>query len=149
MSYYDSEPTLKIGSSYKKAGEQPRERTVKGNSALNAAYRNGNVTAEKKYATPNQSGSNPEGQLMTKVDRADDIVKPAVMDKQIAQNIIAARTNRKLNQKQLAAQANVPLTTLQQMERGQALSQVANPALIKLQKVLPGANLRTKKPPVK
>ena len=83
---------------------------------------------------------------MTKVDRADDIVKPAVMDKQIAQNIIAARTNKKLNQKQLAAQANVPLTTLQQMERGQALSQVANPALIKLQKVLPGANLRQKKP---
>ena len=83
---------------------------------------------------------------MTKVDQADDIVKPPVMDKQIGQNIIAARTNRKLNQKQLATQANVPLTTLQQIERGVALSQVANPVITKLQKVLPGANLRAKKP---
>lgn len=85
---------------------------------------------------------------MTKVDQTDDIVKPPIVEKHIAQNIIAARTNKKLNQKQLAAQANVPLTTLQQIERAQALSQLANPAITKLQKVL-GGNLRAKKPPVK
>ena len=85
---------------------------------------------------------------MTKIDRADDIVKPPVIDKQIAQNIVNARTAKKLNQKQLAAQANVPLPILQQIERGAALSQVANPAITKLQKVL-GSGIRNKKPPVK
>ncbi|KAJ5336541.1 Multiprotein-bridging factor 1 [Penicillium brevicompactum] len=144
----DWEPTLKIGRSFNGASAQPREKTLKGNSALNAANRIGGVTTEKKYTTGNlgaKAGA-PEGQRMTKVDQADDIVKPPVMDKQIGQNIIAARTNRKLNQKQLATQANVPLTTLQQIERGVALSQVANPVITKLQKVLPGANLRQKKP---
>ncbi|KAK9860506.1 hypothetical protein MYU51_005491 [Penicillium brevicompactum] len=148
MSYYDSEPTLKIGSSYKKAGEQPRERTVKGNAALNAAYRNGNVTTEKKYATPNQSGSNPEGQLMTKVDRSDDIVKPKVIEDHIVKNIKAARSNSGITQKELATRSAVPVVILQQIESGKALAKDANPVIPKLQRVL-GGNLRAKKPPAK
>lgn len=54
MSYYDSEPTLKIGSKFAGSAAQPRETTIKGKSALNAAYRVGGVSTEKKYATPNQ-----------------------------------------------------------------------------------------------
>lgn len=54
MSYYDSEPTLKIGSKFGGASTQLREKTIKGKGALNAANRIGGVTTEKKYATPNQ-----------------------------------------------------------------------------------------------
>ncbi|CAI7671473.1 unnamed protein product [Penicillium bialowiezense] len=148
MSYYDSEPTLKIGSKFAGSAAQPRETTIKGKSALNAAYRVGGVSTEKKYATPNQSGSNPEGQLMTKVDRSDDIVKPKVLDEHICKNIRDARGVKGLTQKQLATQCAVPVVIVQQIESGKALAKDANPVIPKLQRVL-GGNLRAKKPVAK
>ena len=52
MSDWDS--VTKIGAKHRGAGATPRETTIKGKSALNAAQRSGTVLGtEKKYATGN------------------------------------------------------------------------------------------------
>merc|ERR1712000_279602 len=94
----DWNSVTKIGSKVRGPGTAERETTIKGKSALNAAQRSGAVTGtEKKYATANATG-NPEGQRLTKVDRADGPVATKKVPEEVAKALMQARNNMK-NQK--------------------------------------------------
>ncbi|CAG7918329.1 unnamed protein product [Penicillium olsonii] len=146
----DWETTTVIGNRRTGAGAPQHSQTLRGNSAINAAKRTGGVSSEKKYTTGNLAAKagQPEGQLMTKVDRSDDIVKPKYIEKHIATNVTNARVAKGLSRKQLASSANVPAKVLDDIENGKAMAKDANPALNQLQKVL-GFGLRKKPAPAK
>ncbi|RMJ22705.1 multiprotein-bridging factor 1 [Aspergillus sp. HF37] len=106
-------------------GPTPRETTIKGKSALNAAQRQGTVLGtEKKYSTGNVAGRSggPEGQHLTKVDRSDDIVKPKSVGQQVADAIKKRRNEEpyKMTQKELAAKCNTTPSIIQDFEKGSA-----------------------------
>ena len=94
----DWDTVTKIGSKTRGSGGGPRETVIRGKSALNAAQRSGGVIGtEKKYATGNSStikSSSQTGQRMTKVDRSDEIVKPKIVTREIANHIAAARNSK-------------------------------------------------------
>jgi putative transcription factor len=122
MSDWDS--VTRIGQKHT-GGGAPRETTVRGKSALNAAQRQGLVVGtEKKYATGNAAAKSggSAGQHLTKVDRSDDIVKPKTVGQDVA-NAIKNRRNEepyKMTQKELAAKCNTTATVIQEMEKGTA-----------------------------
>ncbi|KAK5679661.1 multiprotein-bridging factor 1 [Elasticomyces elasticus] len=120
----DWESVTRIGQKHTGSGG-PRETTIKGKSALNAASRQGLlVGSEKKYATGNaaaRSGGS-EGQHLTKVDRSDDIVKPKTVGAQVADAIKKRRNEEpyKMTQKELATKCNTIPTVIQDFEKGSA-----------------------------
>ncbi|GIZ42547.1 hypothetical protein CKM354_000580900 [Cercospora kikuchii] len=140
----DWETTTKIGSKVRGPGTAQRETTIKGKSALNAAQRSGAILAtEKKYSTANASG-NPEGQRLTKVDRADGPVATKKVPDDVAKALQQARTQLKnqkgatMTQKDLASKANVDVAVVAALERVGA-DFPAMDAVLKIQKA---ANVR-------
>ncbi|CAG8373279.1 unnamed protein product [Penicillium salamii] len=144
----DWDTTTMIGNRRTGAGAPQHQQTLRGNSAINAAKRTGGVSAEKKYTTGNLAAKagQPEGQLMTKVDRSDDIVKPKYIESHIVENVKRARAAKNMSQKQVAAAASIPVGVYAEIENGKAMAKDANPALNQLQKVL-GYGLRKKQAP--
>jgi putative transcription factor len=128
MSAWDT-AEVKIGKNVHRGGAGPRETVVRGQSALNAARRSGAaITTEKKFATGN-SASKPgvEGQRLTMVDRADDIVKPKTVGIEVGKAISKARNEysnpngtKGLTQKELATKCNTTPTVVAGFERGDA-----------------------------
>merc|ERR1712187_169538 len=117
----DWDTTTRIGQKHK-GGAAPRETTIKGGSALNAAQRQGLVVGtDKKYATGNAAKSlGSDGQHKTKVDRDPDIVKPKEVGADVA-DVIKKRRNEepyKMTQKELAAKCNTTPTVIQGFETG-------------------------------
>lgn len=119
----DWNSVTKIGSKVRGPGTAQRETTIKGKSALNAAQRSGAVIAtEKKFAGAN-TGSNPEGQRLTKVDRADGPVATKKVSEEVAKALSQARNNLKnqkgntMTQKDLANKANVDVKYVADLER--------------------------------
>ncbi|KAF2215595.1 hypothetical protein CERZMDRAFT_34697 [Cercospora zeae-maydis SCOH1-5] len=146
----DWETTTKIGSKVRGPGTAQRETTIKGKSALNAAQRSGAILAtEKKFSTANASG-NPEGQRLTKVDRADGPVATKKVPDEVAKALQQARTQLKnqkgstMTQKDLASKANVDVAVVAALERVGA-DFPAMDAVLKIQKAanvrLTGANI--------
>ncbi|KXL49708.1 hypothetical protein M433DRAFT_6559 [Acidomyces richmondensis BFW] len=119
----DWDTVTKIGSKVRGPGTAVRETTIKGKSALNAAQRSGAVVAtEKKYGTAN-AGSNPEGQRLTKVDRADGPIATKKVPEEVAKALAQARNKLKnqkgatMTQKDLAVKANVDVKDVANLER--------------------------------
>ena len=67
-----------------------------------------------------QANKGTEGQRLTKVDRADDVVAPQKVDSKIAEAIRARRAQEgfKLTQAQLAQRCNVPANDIKMLESG-------------------------------
>lgn len=154
----DWDTVTKIGSKTKGSGAGgQRETVVRGKGALNAAQRSGAIIAtEKKFAAGNavspplpplphlppppptnpppphqaaSASSSTEGQRLTKVDRADDIVAPLKLDGKIAEAIKNRRAQEgvKLTQAQLAQKVNAQANDIRLLESGTA---VKNQALL-------------------
>jgi putative transcription factor len=110
----------KIGSKVRGGPSAPKEKVLRGESALNAARRTGSaVVTEKKFTTANQVNDPPcppssnrrkgsasrltvqsqkggaEGQHLTKVDRSEDIVKPKTVGTAVGDAIKKARAEAK------------------------------------------------------
>jgi len=143
MADQDWESVTRIGSKARGPGSGgvDRERVVKGKSALNAAQRSGAIIGtEKKYATANTKSAT-EGQLLTKVDRSDDIIVPKTVGKDVAQAILTRRNQMqpKMTQKDLANKVNVHVNTIQAYEAGSGVPD--QQLLAKLERAL-GVKLR-------
>ncbi|KAK4121121.1 MBF1-domain-containing protein [Parathielavia appendiculata] len=127
MSAWDT-AEVKIGKNVRSGGVA-RETVVRSQSALNAAKRAGAaITTEKKFAVGN-AASKPgvEGQRLTMVDRADDIVKPKTVGIEVGKAIQKARNeyanpngSKGLTQKELATKCNTTPTVVAGFERGDA-----------------------------
>ncbi|KAK5133781.1 hypothetical protein LTR08_007431 [Meristemomyces frigidus] len=144
MADSDWASVTKIGSKVRGPGASERETTIKGKSALNAAQRSGAVVGtEKKFASAN-TGSNPEGQRLTKVDRADGPVATKKVPEEVAKALMQARNGLKnqkgntMTQKDLAVKANVDVQSVAALERTGA-EFPAMDVVLKLQKA---ANVR-------
>jgi putative transcription factor len=111
----------KIGSKVRGGPSAPKEKVLRGESALNAARRTGSaVVTEKKFTAANQVNDPPchsdhptlrrkgasrltvqsqkggaEGQHLTKVDRSEDIVKPKTVGSAVGDAIKKARAEAK------------------------------------------------------
>ncbi|KAF2726242.1 MBF1-domain-containing protein [Polychaeton citri CBS 116435] len=147
----DWNSVTKIGSKVRGAGAAPRETTIKGKSALNAAQRSGAVIGtEKKYSTANVPSSSSEGQRLTKVDRADGPVATKKVPEEVSKALSQARNKLKnqkgatMTQKDLASKANVDVKAVADLERTGA-DFPAMDVVLKLQKAanvrLTGANI--------
>jgi len=143
MADNDWSSVTRIGSKVRGPGSGgvDRERVVKGKSAINAAQRSGAVIAtEKKYAGANTKAAT-EGQHLTKVDRADEIIKPKTLDPKVGPAMVKRRNEiePKMTQKDLATKVNAPASTIQAYESGKAPPD--QQLLAKLERVL-GIKLR-------
>ncbi|KAL2167599.1 hypothetical protein VTG60DRAFT_1074 [Thermothelomyces hinnuleus] len=128
MSAWDTD-VVKIGRNVRSGGGAPRETVVRSQSALNAAKRAGApIVTEKKYSTGNAAARPAvEGQRLTMVDRADDVVKPKTVGTVVGKAIQKARNeyqhpngNKGLTQKELATKCNTTPTIVASFERGDA-----------------------------
>ncbi|KAH9835943.1 multiprotein-bridging factor 1-like [Teratosphaeria destructans] len=146
----DWNSVTKIGSKVRGPGVAERETTIRGKSALNAAQRSGAIVGtEKKYSSAN-AGSNPEGQRLTKVDRADGPVATKKVPEEVAKALAQARNGLKnqkgttMTQKDLASKANVDVAAVAALERTGA-DFPSMDVVLKLQKAanvrLTGANI--------
>ncbi|KAL9136612.1 MAG: hypothetical protein Q9175_002172 [Cornicularia normoerica] len=125
----DWDTVTKIGSKTG-GGSSQRETVVRGKGAINQAQRSGAIIGtEKKFATGNPANkSGSEGQRLTKVDRADDIIAPNKVPAEIGQNIRNRRSKEgpyKMTQAQLAQKVNAPAKDIQTLESGDAIKNQA------------------------
>ncbi|TID17256.1 hypothetical protein CANINC_004020 [Pichia inconspicua] len=130
-----------VGRKAKVGGTGPKERVVKTAGEINAARRAGAIThVDKKYGIGN-SKSDPEGQRLTKVDRADDIVVPKKIDVSVGKAIQKGRQDKGLSQKDLATKINEKPTIINDYEAGRGVPN--QQVLAKIERVL-GIKLRGK-----
>jgi len=117
----------KIGSKVRgTAGTTAKDKVIRGESALNAARRQGaDINTEKKFGGTNSRAAT-EGQHLTKVDRSDEIVKPKTVGGKVGDAIKKARGEAKndkggpMTQKDLATKINQTPTIVADFERGTA-----------------------------
>lgn len=130
-----------IGLRARVGGGGPREKVARTAGELNAARRSGAVLGtEKKYGSTNTK-ANPEGQRLTKLDNADDVVQVKKLDASVGKVISQARQEKKLTQKDLATKINEKPQVINDYEAGRA---VPNQQLLgKLERAL-GVKLRGK-----
>lgn len=139
MSDWDS--VTIVGRKAKVGGSGPKEKVVRTAGEINAARRAGAIThVDKKYAIGN-SKSDPEGQRLTKVDRADDIVVPKKIDVSVGKAIQKGRQDKGLSQKDLATKINEKPTIINDYEAGRGIPN--QQVLAKIERVL-GVKLRGK-----
>ncbi|OJD15412.1 hypothetical protein AJ78_04344 [Emergomyces pasteurianus Ep9510] len=138
----DWDSVTRIGSKARGGGGGFRETVVKGRSALNAAARSGAIIGtEKKFTTGNlASKPHVEGQLLTKVDRSDDIIPLQAVGDEVGKAIQRRRNEEgyKMTQKELAAKCNTTpgiIADLEQNKKGadkKVLPRIENVLNIKL-----------------
>lgn len=117
----DWDTVTKIGSKVRNGGTGGtlRETVVRGKSALNHVQRTGaNLSTEKKYASANASNRGTEGQRLTKIDRADDIVKPDTVGKDVGNAIQKKRAELKMKREDLATKINEKPAVVADYENG-------------------------------
>jgi len=137
----DWESVTKIGSKVRAGGSGvAKDKVIRGESALNAARRQGaDIATEKKFGGTNSRAA-AEGQHLTKVDRSDDIVKPKTVGTAVGDAIKKARSEAKndkgnaMTQKDLATKINQTPTVVADFERGSAAPN--EKVLIDMEKVL-------------
>ncbi|KAF2861279.1 MBF1-domain-containing protein [Piedraia hortae CBS 480.64] len=140
----DWDTVTKIGSRVRGPGAAQHETTIKGKSALNAAQRSGAIIGTEKKFTSANTGSNPEGQRLTKVDRADGPVATKKVPEEVAKALMQARNGLKnqkggtMTQKDLAVKANVDVKDVAALERTNA----DFPSMDVVLKVQKAANVR-------
>lgn len=107
-----------VGRKAKVGGTGPREHVIKSSSQINAARRTGAIVSiDKKYGMGN-SKSDPEGQRLTKIDRADDIVVPKKIEASVGKAIQKGRQDKGFSQKDLATKINEKPTIVNDYEAG-------------------------------
>jgi putative transcription factor len=130
-----------VGRKAKVGGTGPRENVIKTAGQINAARRTGAITSvDKKYGIGN-SKSDPEGQRLTKIDRADDIVVPKKIEASVGKAIQKGRQDKGLSQKDLATKINEKPTVVNDYEAGRGTPN--QQILAKMERAL-GVKLRGK-----
>lgn len=137
----DWDTVTMIGQKARVGGGGPRQHVAKSQSQINAARRSGNVVStDKRYGSTNVK-SNPEGQRLTKLDDADDVVKVKKVDASVGKTIQIARQEKKLTQKDLATKINEKPQVINDYEAGRATPN--QQILAKMERAL-GVKLRGK-----
>lgn len=130
-----------IGQKARVGGGGPRERVARTQAEVNAARRSGAaINTEKKYGSTNVK-SNPEGQRLTKLDNADDVVTVKKVDASVGKTISQVRQEKKLTQKDLATKVNEKPQVINDYEAGRAIPN--QQVLAKIERAL-GVKLRGK-----
>lgn len=131
-------------SAEKRSGRRHREEVLHSKRTARLALHLHNDTRQLTSDVPTQASNNPEGQRLTKVDRADGPVATKKVPEDVAKALAQARNNLKnqkggtMTQKDLASKANVDVKYVTALERTGADFPPMD-AILKLQKA---ANVR-------
>ncbi|BFZ57474.1 multiprotein-bridging factor 1 [Savitreella phatthalungensis] len=107
-----------------KIGKSTGSRTgvARTTGAVNAAARAGGIVGtEKKYGGANTQHSSTEGQLLTKIDRENEVAPPKKVDAEVGKVMSQARLAKGLKQSDLAQKINEKPQVINDYESGKAV----------------------------